>query len=464
MDRDSNKLLRLIPAMERVLNDERSLSFLALIDREGLKEVCRSVLDRIRHDILSGEMVSFCEDDFYVLLAKEMESLSRASLRPLVNATGVVVHTNLGRSCLAEEAMKAVLSVAGSYSTLEYELEEGRRGHRNSHVESLLCRITGADAAVVVNNNAGAVLLCLAALASGRSAVVSRGELVEIGGSFRVPDIMAFSGTKLVEVGTTNRTHLRDYSGAIDDDTVMIMKVHPSNFRVVGFHKEVAREDLASLARDRGVVFMEDLGSGILLDLAPLGLYGEVTVRQCLEAGVDLVTFSGDKLLGGPQIGGIVGRRDLIDRIRTYPLLRALRCDKMTLAAMEATLRLYIRGEWRKIPSLSMLSLSEEDLVSRARKLVDKLKSVLPPDASMSVVKADDAVGGGAFPAVDIPGYAVSLSIPGTSAGTLQERLRKAEEPVIAGARDGELLLHCRTLLDGDEDRIARVFSSLLGG
>lgn len=464
MASDFRCLLRHIPAMEKVLNDERSLVYLKTLDRDGLKDICRSILDRIRADVLSGRLTSFCEDDFYSLLALEMKPFSEISLRPLVNGTGVVVHTNLGRSCLAKEALEAVASVAGNYSTLEYDLKEGGRGHRNSHVESLLCRITGAEGAVAVNNNAGAVLLCLAALASGKSSVVSRGELVEIGGSFRVPDIMAFSGTELVEVGTTNRTHLKDYADAIDGRTAMIMKVHPSNFRIVGFRKEVPREELASLAKEKSVIFMEDLGSGILPDLAPIGLSGEPTVRQCLDAGADLVTFSGDKLLGGPQIGGIVGKKTLIDRIRTYPLLRALRCDKMTLAAMEATLRLYLKGEWKKIPTLAMLSMSKDDLTRIGNRLLNKLKPLLPHGSSLYLTDADDAVGGGAFPALPVPGCALSLTVPGMSAGALQERLREAPCPVVAGAREGELLIHCRTLLEGDADRIAQAFAWVLGG
>ncbi|SMG11580.1 L-seryl-tRNA(Sec) selenium transferase [Dethiosulfovibrio salsuginis] len=456
-----NVLLREIPSMEKVLSDERCLRYGDLVERDVMKEICSSLLDGLRKAILSGELDSFRRDDFFVLLDESMDIYKRSSLRSVVNATGVVVHTNLGRSCLAEEAVDAVNQVARGYSTLEYDLKAGERGQRNSHVESLLCRVTGGEAAVVVNNNAGAVLLCLAALSSGRSAVVSRGELVEIGGSFRIPDIMTFSGTKLVEVGTTNRTHLKDYAGAIGDDTAMIMKVHPSNFKIVGFHKEVPREELAALAQEREVIFMEDLGSGVLADLSGSGLEGEITVRECLESGVDLVTFSGDKLLGGPQIGGIVGKRDLIERIRTYPLLRALRCDKMTLAAMEATLRLYLKGSSSKIPTVAMLTISSEDLKGRCENLACKLRSVMP-DGSIDVVEVADAVGGGAYPGRDLPGWAVSLRVGSLSAGSLQEALRKRETPIVAGARDGALMIHGRTLLKGDDERVFDALSSIV--
>ncbi len=449
--------------MEKVLNDERCSEYLVLMDREMFKDLCSSILDGLRRSILSGAMDSFRQDDFFVLLNERMNAFKYPSLRPVINATGVVVHTNLGRSCLAEEAVDAVTEVARGYSTLEYDLKAGERGQRNTHVESLLCRITGAEAAVVVNNNAGAVLLCLAALSSGRSAVVSRGELVEIGGSFRIPDIMSFSGTKLVEVGTTNRTHIRDYAGAIDDDTAMIMKVHPSNFKIVGFHKEVSREELAALARDRGVIFMEDLGSGVMADLSGSGLGGEITVKGCLQAGVDLVTFSGDKLLGGPQIGGIVGKRDLVDRIRTYPLLRALRCDKMTLAAMEATLRLYVRGLSAKIPTVAMLSMGQMDIKNRCDLLASSLRSGIP-SASIDVVEVPDAVGGGAYPGTDLPGFAVSIRSDSISSGSLQERLRASRTPIIAGARDGALLIHGRTLLEGDDSIVLEALLEILGG
>ncbi len=462
MNERTQVLLRSLPAMEIMLSDPRNVSHLKSVNRDLLKNMCSSVLDEFRRSILEGERISFDEDELFGELDRRILAVARPSLVPVVNGTGVVVHTNLGRSCLAPEAASVVDLVSRRYDTLEYDLEAGERGHRNSHVEGLLCCLTGAEAAVVVNNNAGAVLLCLAALGSGKSAMVSRGELVEIGGSFRIPDIMAFSGVRLVEVGATNRTHLRDYERALEYDTSMVMKVHPSNFRILGFHSEVSREELARLSHERDLIFMEDLGSGILVDLEPLGLAGEPTVAQCLEAGVDLVTFSGDKLLGGPQIGGIVGRKALVDRIRTHPLLRALRCDKMTLAAFEATLRIYLRGEWRKIPTLDMLARSPEAIRERCDRLAAALASVVASDGQVSVTEVQDAVGGGAFPATDMLGYAVAVRVGSCSAGRLQERLRACATPVIAGARDDTLLIHGRTLLADDDERVVRAFTLLV--
>ncbi|MBR1895553.1 MAG: L-seryl-tRNA(Sec) selenium transferase, partial [Pyramidobacter sp.] len=343
--------MRLLPSMDKILSDRRLAEFEEHIGRSAVKDVCVRLLSQWRTKILNGENAVYDETRFFAELLLKLNKMASPSLRPVLNCTGVVVHTNLGRSCLAEEAIDAAAAAGLGYSTLEYDLESGSRGHRNAHVEWLLCRLTGAEAAVVVNNNAAAVLLVLAALAAKKDAVVSRGELVEIGGSFRIPDIMSFAGTRLVETGCTNRTHLRDYENAITDDTVMLLKVHPSNFRISGFVTSPEREELARLAHSKGLLMVEDLGSGILVGNETLGLEGESTVHDCLSAGVDLVTFSGDKILGGPQMGAVVGKKELIDKLRRYPLLRALRCDKMTLAALEATLRIYLRGDWKKIPT-----------------------------------------------------------------------------------------------------------------
>lgn len=449
------KVMRSLPSMDKILSDPRLAEYENAIDRESLKKICTNILSSWREMILNREASSFDENLFFSGLIQELKRRLHPSLRPVLNCTGVVVHTNLGRSCLAREAVNAVAEVAEGYSTLEYNLENGERGQRNDHVEWLLCQLTGAEAAVVVNNNAGAVLLVLAALAAKKEAVVSRGELVEIGGSFRIPDIMSFAGTKLVEVGCTNRTHLKDYQNAITDETVMLMKVHPSNFRISGFVSMPAREDLAELAHSRGLLMMEDLGSGILLDADTLGIEGESTVTECLKAGVDIVTFSGDKILGGPQIGAVVGRKSIIDRIRRYPLLRALRCDKMTLAAMEATLRLYLSGDWKRIPTLSMISASSEELKTRAENLMRKINLHCSEFAvKTGVVAVDDAVGGGAYPEHALPGWAVAVypQKENISAGAIQERLRSAKMPVVAGARNNELLIHLRTLPPESED------------
>ncbi|HQF92015.1 MAG TPA: L-seryl-tRNA(Sec) selenium transferase [Synergistaceae bacterium] len=454
------EVLRSIPAMDQLLAAPWVEAVARDLGHEAVKAVFSDVVGEIREDLRQGRRASVDRAFLDAEAHRRCLLRCRSSLHRVVNATGVVIHTNLGRSCLHAEAVEAVREAAESYSTLEYRVDRGERGHRNDHVEWLLCQVTGADAAFVVNNNAGAVLLGLAALARNKQVVVSRGELVEIGGSFRVPDILAFSGAHMVEVGTTNRTHLADYEGALSPETALLLKVHPSNYRVVGFSSGVDRSDLARLAREKDLILMEDLGSGMLVDLEEQGLPGEPTVRQCLRQGVDLVTFSGDKLLGGPQIGALVGRRQIIDRLRTYPLARALRVDKMTLAAFEATLRLYLQGRWREIPSLAMLGRSEASLEEEARRLIPLLEAAFP-EGEFAVVSAEDAVGGGAYPAVAVPGIAVAVRHPRWSAGYLQQLLRQGRPSVVAGARDNLLMIHLRALLPGDGARLAEAFRFL---
>ncbi len=446
--------MRSLPSMEKILSDDRLKEFESLIDRDSLKKICTEALERTRSQILDRGTDCYDETEFFAQLRCELKRRLQPTLRPVLNCTGVAVHTNLGRSCLAREAVEAAMRVGCGYSTLEYNLETGSRGQRNVHIEWLLCQLTGAEAAVVVNNNAGAVLLVLAALAGNKEVVVSRGELVEIGGSFRIPDIMQFAGTRLVEIGCTNRTHLKDYENAITDETVMLMKVHPSNFRITGFVSHPEREEIAQLAHSKGLLMVEDLGSGTLLDAKTLGIEGEPTVSECLKAGVDIVTFSGDKILGGPQIGAIVGKKELIDKIRKYPLLRALRCDKMTLAAMETTLRLYLSGAWKKIPTLNMINVSSEELKTRAQRLKKSIDSACSDfHIQTKVVPVEDAVGGGAYPERPLPGWAVSIFAldEKLNAGILQERLRGTKMPVIAGACKDEILIHLRTLPCDDE-------------
>ncbi len=447
-------LLRSLPSMEKILSDERLKEFEGLIDRDCLKQICNDALEGTRSQILDLGVDCYNDSEFFEQLKCELRCHLQPTLRPVLNCTGVVVHTNLGRSCLVREAAEAAASVGCGYSTLEYNLEAGTRGQRNIHIEWLLCQLTGAEAAIVVNNNAGAVLLVLAALAENKEVVVSRGELVEIGGSFRIPDIMRFAGTKLTEIGCTNRTHLKDYENAITDETVMLMKVHPSNFRITGFVSHPEREEIAQLAHSRGLFMVEDLGSGTLLEAKILGIEGEPSVSECLKAGVDIVTFSGDKILGGPQIGAVVGKKELVDKIRKYTLLRALRCDKMTLAAMETTLRLYLSGAWKKIPTLNMISVSPEVLKTRALSLKNDIDAVCSNSRIQTkVVAVEDAVGGGAYPERALPGWAVSIFAldKKLNAGILQERLRRAKMPVIAGACKDELLIHLRTLPSNDE-------------
>lgn len=458
---DGAQALRQIPPMDTLLSEGAVAAFFPHLGWDTVKSVLDGALAAERRDILDGRRRESSVGSVLHRALPTLERLKQSSLTPVVNATGVVVHTNLGRSCLAQKAIEEVAAVAGRYSTLEFDREQGRRGHRSDHVEWLLNRVSASEASLVVNNNAGAVLLVLSGLCAGREVIVSRGELVEIGGSFRIPEILSFSGACLVEVGATNRTHRGDFENAITENTAAILKVHPSNFRMEGFTSVVPRPELAALAKERGILFLEDLGSGTLLDMAPFGLLGEPTVGQCLREGVDLVTYSGDKMLGGPQIGVVAGVKELVDRLRTCPMLRALRVDKMTLAALEATLRLYLRGQEEEIPTIAMLRTEEGTLRRRAVRLAARLKKVLPR-ATIGVVPVDDAVGGGAFPATNLPGWGVTVAEPALgSANDILALLRGDRNPVVAGARDNEVVLHVRTLLPGDDRRIASAFSAM---
>jgi L-seryl-tRNA(Ser) seleniumtransferase len=471
---DIRQKMREIPGMDILLEKEWVQPWRKELGRETVKRLFNEELARIRRRILEGKDTKTSPDDLRPVLEELLKARSLRHLRPVLNATGVVIHTNLGRAPLAEEALRAVREVAAGYSNLEYNLEEGTRGHRNTHVEEPLCSLTGAEAALVLNNNAGAVFVCLAAFARGTEVIVSRGELVEIGGSFRIPDIMEFSGAKLVETGTTNRTHLKDYERAITENTSMLLKVHPSNFRIEGFTAAPSREDLAALARKRGIIFMEDAGSGLLTEGRELGLDGETSVRTCLEEGVDIVTFSGDKMLGGPQIGVVAGKKALIDRLRGFPALRALRVDKMTLAAFEATLRLYMKENYDDIPALAMLRRTPDSMKAQAVRLAAKLRKGFqqraqadPPAGSevgprAAAVPVEDAVGGGSRPALPLPGWGVAVTgHPLGGAGRLQALLRAREIPVLCGAREDALVLHVRTLRSEDEKEVVRAFVEL---
>jgi L-seryl-tRNA(Ser) seleniumtransferase len=400
----------------------------------------REVLQELRKATHSG----LSTDQILVRVAERLQNEAQPSLRPVFNLTGTVLHTNLGRAPLPEEAIEAMAAVARAAANLEYDLEDGKRGERDTHAEKLVCELSGAEAATVVNNNAAAVLLVLNTLARGKEVPVSRGELIEIGGSFRLPDIMARSGCRLREVGTTNRTHLRDYEEAIGPKTGVVLKAHTSNYAIQGFTASVAEPDLARLCADRGVPLVVDLGSGALLDLARFGLR-EPTVRETLAHGADLVTFSGDKLLGGPQAGIVAGRAALVAKIRKNPLKRALRVDKLTLAALGALLRLYADPERaaRRIPALRLLARPADEIRAQAERISEVLKKHLPGD--IQVVACESEVGSGAAPTAHLASYGVALR-PGTS--HLAARLRALPVPVIGRLQDGALILDLRTLED----------------
>lgn len=426
-------------------------------------DAARGAIDLVRARIRrGGDAASVAE--VVRLAAENLERSSHALIQTVINATGVLIHTNLGRVPLGERQLQQVHDVAASFTNLEYDLDEGRRGDRYGHTTEMLESLTGAEAAIVVNNNAAAVLLVLSSLCAGREVAISRGELVEIGGEFRIPDVMNVSQVRLVEVGTTNRTHIADYERAIRPQTAALMKVHASNYRIVGFTKSVPRRDLARLARGRGVLLIEDLGSGLLVteDSAPW-LRVESPLSDAIAEGADVVTFSGDKLLGGPQAGIIVGRGEVIDRIKKNPLLRALRVDKMTLAALQSTLQAYLDGSWRELPFWRMVLEPADSVARRAHLLIDQLATQAPVVAKLEVVPSAAVAGGGSTPGEEIPSWAVSVVHPERSAGDLHAALRRGRPPVVGRIEDDRLLLDMRAVADAQVAAMVDRLAPLVG-
>ncbi|MCA1635701.1 MAG: L-seryl-tRNA(Sec) selenium transferase, partial [Acidobacteria bacterium] len=443
--------LRALPAVDALLCTETARALRESIGAQRLAELARVVIEELRAGIQTGEVTlasQIGDGAREALLEEAARRLGLAAarvasrgLRRVVNATGVVLHTNLGRAPLSEAARLAVLQEAAGYCSLEYDLETGARGRRGARVEGLLIELTGAEAALVVNNCAAAALLTLSALASGGEAIVSRGELVEIGGDFRVPDVMAQSGTKMVEVGTTNRTKLSDYERAVTERTRLVLRVHPSNYRIVGFTSTPMLEELAHLAHERGLPLYEDAGSGALLDLAPYGITGEPVIRESVAQGADIVSFSGDKLLGAAQAGIVVGRREFVERLRRFPLYRALRADKLALAALEATLEAYRRGEApREVPALRMLALTYEEIEARARMFLFRVGNDLTRALRSEIIDGQSAVGGGSAPTVHPRTALIALTHASLSADELEKILRSLEPPVIARVAEGKVL------------------------
>ncbi len=454
-----------IPKVDRILEWDGIKSLLILHPRPTVLAAVRTVLDSIRSSARSGllQEEDLSERAVTARIDREVALASAFSLRRVVNGTGVVIHTNLGRSPLSKLVKPLLDEIAFGYSNLEFDLEKGERGSRYSHVERLLCELTGSEAALVVNNNAAAVLLALSALGAGKEVIVSRGELVEIGGSFRIPDVMGQGGAILREVGTTNRTHPRDYRQAITAETALLLKVHSSNFAVVGFTAEVSATELAAIGKEHSVPVMADRGSGCLLDLSPFGIRGEPTVREFVQAGIDVITFSGDKLLGGPQAGIIVGRKEFIAPLTKHPLLRALRIDKLTLAALEGTLHLYrdARQALAEIPTLRMLTASAGELATRAKSIVRRVRRVSPPAIRLSLATGISQVGGGAYPLLELPTTLMAIEANGISPQEIEIRLRGMEVPVTGRIHKGRFLLDVRTLQDDDIPFIAAALRSL---
>jgi len=467
MAQEKQTLFKKIPAVDRLLLSPTVSEASAIYPRDLILKAVNHVLDKLRTRIQKGEDVEekseLSIDALSNRIVRRLELISRPSLRPVINATGVVIHTNLGRSILPEKVLKKFRPLAGGYSNLEYDLDQGERGSRYSHVEGILKELTSAEAAMVVNNNAAAVLIALETLAKGREVVVSRGQLVEIGGSFRIPDVMRKSGAKMVEVGTTNKTHLRDYEEVIGPETALLLKVHTSNFQIVGFTEEVSMAELSSLGKQYGIPVMEDLGSGCLVDLSEYGLIKEPTVHEVLAHGADLVTFSGDKLLGGPQAGIILGRKDLVDAIKRNPLCRALRIDKLTLLALEETLRLY-RDEWiavKEIPTLKMICQSYSSLEKKAGRLLKLVGKLKTGNFSIELTDGNSKVGGGALPLLELSSRLLCLVPKKLSPQFMERWLRALDPPVITRLEKERVLLDVRTIQEKDLKTIAQAIREL---
>ncbi len=447
---------RVIPSVEQLRQRDAMRALETRYGRAALVDALRAETAALRDDLSAGRLAAVTLGDAVERIERGVEARLRAAMRPslvrLVNATGVIIHTNLGRAPLSEAALARVQAVAGGYTNLEYDLAAGARGRRDTHAEKLIARLTGADAAVVVNNNAAATMLLLAALASGREVIISRGELVEIGGGFRVPDVMAQSGAILREVGTTNRTRAADYAAAISDRTALILRVHPSNFKVVGFTERPSLDELAALGRRFEIPVAEDLGSGWLgwpdRDALPEALRDEPIVSESIAAGVDVVCFSGDKLLGGPQAGIVAGRKDVLDRIRRHPLMRALRVDKLTYAALEATLEEHAIGRGPEaVPVQRMLRMTVDEIAARAGALAQALAA---NGWQARVVDGVSTVGGGSAPGAELPTRLVELTRDGLTADQIEQHLRAQDPPVIARIWNDRVVLDLRTVMDDE--------------
>lgn len=468
MNPKQQSLLRKLPGVDHVLELWDKTQPVEDVPRTVLVRSIRTTLDQLRTRILAGDELLnetvLSDNQLLNLAAQAVNKSMEFNLKRVINATGVVVHTNMGRSLLRESVARHVAEISSRYSNLEFDLEIGARGSRYSSVEDILCEVSGAEAAMVVNNNAGAVFLSLETLAKGKEVIVSRGELVEIGGSFRIPDVMARSGARLVEVGTTNRTHLSDYEGAIRDETALLLKVHTSNYSIVGFTAEVSLKDLVALGAKYHLPVMKDLGSGSFVDFSKYGLIKEPTVQETVAAGADVVAFSGDKMLGGPQAGIIVGRKDPLERIKKNPVNRALRIDKMTLAALEATLHLY-RDESKAvsaIPTLRMLTLPPKVIANKAKRLRNRLRKQGNDRLEAVIINSSSRVGGGALPLQELPTRCVSIRIKGLSANRIERIMLGATPPIVGRIENDLFVMDMRTVQDEEIAMIASTFREVL--
>lgn len=463
---EKNKYYRLIPKIDVLMEYDEIKNLCSSISREYVLESARKVTENLREFINNSDSETEIEkkiDNIIEDIKKEVKSYTSFNMKRVVNGTGTILHTNLGRAVISKNAADRIQQLVTGYSNLEYDLEEGARGSRYSHFEKIITKITGAESAMAVNNNAAAVLLILSALCKDKEVVVSRGELVEIGGSFRVPEVMAQSGCKLVDVGTTNKTHLYDYENAINEETKALLKVHTSNYKIVGFTESVTVEELAELAHKHGIPVIEDIGSGVLVDLSRYGLEYEPTVQASIKAGADIVCFSGDKLLGGPQAGIIVGKKALIDKIKKHPLTRALRIDKFTAIALECVFHEYIDEEKavKNIPVLNLINRNIDDIKSQAEALYKRLTSEVGEYCEIAVEDCESQIGGGSLPLERINSFALSIRPLSMTTASLEKQLRYMETPVVGRVVNDFFLIDLRTVLEGEEEIVLEAFKNI---
>lgn len=468
--------LRLVPSVNDLLQNEKVISMIAYVGRDNIKTIIQEAINEIKQELLKLKATE--AEDKMTFLTKEkltewvirkaevkIDEKDKNSLKKLINGTGIVLHTNMGRAPLSKRITDKLASVAGGYCNLEYSVEEGRRGSRYACVEELLVKMTGAESAVVVNNNAAAVYLCLHALANEKEVIVARSEQVEIGGSFRIPDIIKRSGAKMVEVGTTNKTYLTDFENAMTDETGLLLKVHKSNYRIEGFTSEVKGEELVSLAKQSGTILMEDVGSGVLIDLTKYGLPEEPTVASLVQKGIDVVTFSGDKLLGGPQAGIIVGKKEYIDLIKRNPMTRMVRIDKLSLIALEEVLHIYDKGivDFEDLPAIDMLTMNETRLHEKADILLELMHGGLKDKGHFQKVECRDQPGGGSLPGAIMKGIAIAFWHDELSAAFIQKKLREHKIPIISIVHEERVILSLRTMDEKDFSEIVDALKGLLG-
>ena len=463
---EKNKYYRLIPKIDVLMESDEIKSLCDNISREYVLESVRMVTDNLREFINNSNNETEIEkkiDSVTEDIKKEVKSYTSFNMKRVVNGTGTILHTNLGRAVISKNTADRIQQLVTGYSNLEYDLGEGARGSRYSHFEKIITKITGAESAMAVNNNAAAVLLILSALCKDKEVVVSRGELVEIGGSFRVPEVMSQSGCKLVDVGTTNKTHLYDYENAINEETKALLKVHTSNYKIVGFTESVTVEELAELAHKHGIPVIEDIGSGVLVDLSRYGLEYEPTVQASIKAGADIVCFSGDKLLGGPQAGIIVGKKALIDKIKKHPLTRALRIDKFTAIALECVFHEYIdeKRAVKNIPVLNLINRSIDDIKNHADTLHKRLTAEVGEHCEITVEGCESHIGGGSLPLERINSFALSIRPLNMTTAALEKQLRHMETPVVGRVVNDFFLIDLRTILEGEEEIILEVFKNI---